>query len=377
MMHRTLLVSIGIFSQMKYLTAFTSSHGSTSSRKDMALSGAMFQDNSRQPLDTSGYRPAQNYQPYPQQMPPPQQQGGPPPPPPPLPGYSEPPQFSQAFPSNPNMFPTYQERPNGMQQRSVRPYQPHPYYRSMDDSMPIQGDSRRTASFHHNINSAQVSLANNGRPMFSNIEVWQGPDNTAQSVKVYNEDGRARPLRTIINTPGSNAVSIKNDGRLEFPFAANVQASPQYHNAQYNHNFRNDGMANPYGSVPQTSQNGPSQGGSQGVTSKIIQGGASSSISFQPPVSSVEVTLTTEGRPLKAVVELLQGPTSAKQVWDIDSQDGEKRPFSAIIESAQPGASFAIRVRNIGQMEFPLTASIRPYEYDHYGMGAGPNMFWS
>jgi len=96
-------------------------------------------------------------------------------------------------------------------------------------------------------------------------------------------------------------------------------------------------------------------------------------------VSSVQVTLTTEGRPLIAQVELLQGPTSAKQVWEVDSQDGETRPFSAIIESAMPGASFAIRVKNTGQMEFPIVASIRPYEYDQYGMngGYGQNMYWS
>ena len=233
-----------------------------------------------------------------------------------------------------------------------------------------------------------------------------------KSVKVYNEDGRARPLRTILNTPGSNAVSIKNDGRLEFPFAANVQASPRYHNAQsahYNHmsmmNPNSNNMHPPSPSISQGTRRNYSQTGEQGISSKIIQGGAAHSISFKPPVSSVQVTLTTEGRPLIAQVELLQGPTSAKQVWEVDSQDGEKRPFSAIIESAMPGASFAIRVKNTGQMEvrqthlyisfptfclanifgsflfvkFPIVASIKPYEYDQYGMdgGYGQNMYWS
>ena len=83
-------------------------------------------------------------------------------------------------------------------------------------SIPVQGGSLRTCSFEETIDRVEVHLRTEGRPLNSNIELWQGPDNSPQRMKVYLEDGNLRPFRSVIETPGdSNAIAIRNTGELE------------------------------------------------------------------------------------------------------------------------------------------------------------------
>lgn len=83
-------------------------------------------------------------------------------------------------------------------------------------SIPVQGGSLRTCSFEECIDRVEVHLKTEGRPLNSNVELWQGPDNSPQRMKVYLEDGNLRPFRCVIETPGdSNAIAIRNTGELE------------------------------------------------------------------------------------------------------------------------------------------------------------------
>ena len=140
-----------------------------------------------------------------------------------------------------------------------------------------------------------------------------------------------RPFSAVIKTPRSpNTVAIRNIDQIEFPLVADV--------------FAND--------VDYPSPEAV-------ASSTTIQGGALRTYPFDPMVDSVEVLLKTDGRPLNARIELLQGPNNNKQVVELYAEDDFDRPFFCILET--PGSGNVVRVVNTAPIEFPMTASIIPH----------------
>jgi len=210
---------------------------------------------------------------------------------------------------------------------------------SKTNRVKVQGGSLKTWSFASpQIQRIHVVLKTEGRPLDADVSLWQGPDNTPHKMRIYVEDGAARPFSAVIETPrGPNTVQIRNTGQLEFPLDAHVLAE--------------DGSApsplpaakaNDLQSAPLT-----------------IQGGALRTYPFDPSVESVAVLLKTDGRPLRSRIELLQGPNNNKQVVEVYTEDGLDRPFFMIIET--PGSGNVVRVVNSATVEFPLTAWVEPY----------------
>jgi hypothetical protein len=207
----------------------------------------------------------------------------------------------------------------------------------------IQGGSLRTWSFPSSkVESVQVFLRTEGRPLTANVELWQGPDNTPQQVAVYIEDGATRPFSAVIGTPRDypNSISVRNTATMEFPMEAILEPSLEPLEA--------------YTRGTLTSR----------IPSKTVQGGAVITIPFGMSVQSVAILLRTDGRPLNARIELLQGPNNNKQVMEIYSEDGLDRPFYTILET--PGVGNVVRIVNTATMEFPLTADVQPYMVDEY-----------
>ena len=204
-------------------------------------------------------------------------------------------------------------------------------YEGIDSAILVQGGSLRTWSYRSPaIEQVQVVLSTEGRPLDADIELWHGPDNTPCKMRVYVENGQLRPFSAVVETPrGPNTVAIRNIGQIEFPIAANVVA---------------DVVDMPSADCVQSST--------------TIQGGALRTYPFDPSVDSVQVLLKTDGRPLNARIELLQGPNNNKQVIELYTEDGCDRPFFCVLET--PGSGNVVRVVNTAPVEFPMTASVVP-----------------
>jgi len=161
-------------------------------------------------------------------------------------------------------------------------------------------------------------------------------------MRVYVEDGKLRPFSAVIETPRSpNTVAIRNVGQMELPFAAELVADQ-------------DNIDQP---TPDCLS-----------SSSPIQGGALRTYPFDPSVDSVQVFLQTDGRPLNARIELIQGPNNNKQVIELYTEDGLDRPFFCILGT--PGAGNVVRIVNTAPIEFPLAASVVP-EFINEGMSYG------
>jgi len=224
------------------------------------------------------------------------------------------------------------KRPGVIPPTSVPPFVDKKY---VDNSLMIQGGSLCTWSYRSPaIDQIQVVLSSDGRPLDTDIELWHGPDNTPLKMRVYVENGKLRPFTCVIETPrGPNTIAVRNIGQIEFPISASMFTE----------------------NIDAPSKECVS-------TSATIQGGALRTYAFDPSVESVQVLLRTDGRPLNARIELLQGPNNNKEVIELYTEDGCDRPFFCILKT--PGSGNVVRIVNIAPIEFPMYAGVLPYAID-------------
>ena len=240
-----------------------------------------------------------------------------------------------------------QQQPNqGLRAPASEIYSPARHQHVHRDQGIVDGNTRRTWSsnpdpFYSSDPSPQLVTMStpNGRPMHGEFELWEGPNNTPQKVRVYSEDGARRPFQTLVQPRAGtrNTMSIQNHGPLEFPMQAGVQ---QAHSRPSIEPYR--------------------AGTAHGTPMTTVQGGSLKTFQVGHGVQQVLIEMQTEGGQIQATVELWEGPGAARQVAEIYHDDGSARPFSALLDTSGWYGS-TIAVRNTGVMEFPIRVSVKPY----------------
>lgn len=201
----------------------------------------------------------------------------------------------------------------------------------------LQGNSRRT--WHSNDPHAQTSEVwlqseRPRAPLYANVSFRNGPGNTPRKMRVYSEDGFLRPVKAYFTNPKggsraySNMVDIMNTASMEFPISATVSHSRDF----------------------------GSQGRSfQGEMDwKSVQGESIRTYAIEANTRSVKVNLESDGMPLMANIEVLEGPGDVRQLIEVQSDDGS--PWEGVV--AIPGYGASIIVRNVGPMAFPIRSSV-------------------
>lgn len=197
--------------------------------------------------------------------------------------------------------------------------------------MRIEGETRHTFSFGDvNRDCVQVALESpNDRPVTSEINLWLGPDYTPFSLYCHSENGSVYPIQTLIGTKGKYVnVELKNTAIKTFPMnAACAYAIPPLTSA--------------------VSEIVTDNGGST-----YIDGGAIRMYPFSAEVDQLQVLLKTDGKLLKAKIELLNGPNNVKQEYEVYASSGDVTSLFVVFETS--GAGNSIRVKNLASQEYPL-----------------------
>jgi hypothetical protein len=241
-----------------------------------------------------------------------------------------------------------------------------------DTSGRIQGGSRHTYDAPYDRDGSHVFMESDGRPLDVEFEVWDGPNNTPSRMKVYSEDGRMRPINIMSHNPvggsfgGSmrdNTMSVKNTGPMEFPINAGVssvggQVSSMGAPSFMSPSGQRGGLAGSEGAYMTEREMGSTRPTPSTARGERVQGGSLRTFPLDYSVEAVQVTITTEGNPMNAKVELWGTSSHIKQLAEVYNDNGKTRPFAAIIDV--PGGSNTVAVTNTGPITDPIEIVVEP-----------------
>jgi len=220
----------------------------------------------------------------------------------------------------------------------------------------VQGGSLRT--FSGATDNVEINLGTNGRPMDATVEVWEGPGSTPVQMRAYGDDGAQRPINAVVGgtrrsaySPTPKTVAIRNTGPMEFPISGAVApaerpAIPLHSLSELSDAAIELGLVRPDESYSRSS--------------KVIQGDSHRTYGIDGIVDSVQVLITSDGYPVYARIEILQGPSCVRSGIELYTDNGAGRPILYTLET--PGYGCVIEIHNTGPMEYPVTALVVPKE---------------
>lgn len=223
----------------------------------------------------------------------------------------------------------------------------------------VQGNSRKTFNTMGGRN--EIEFSTDGRELYTDMEVWQGPNNTPQTMKWYAQDGNHR-IRATVTSSQYHSIETRNRGTMEFPM--NVQMQPQQQTEeQPNQPFQgtNTVPAMEFRPIPSHEDRMANKDPRRGTT---IQGdGSVKTYPIDPHTASVQVLLDGQGFPVYARLELLQGPDCVKILGELynDGLQNGGEPVRTVLET--PGYGSTLRIVNTGPMTYPIICTVAPASY--------------
>ena len=198
----------------------------------------------------------------------------------------------------------------------------------------VEGNTRKTWKFNDvSKDRVQVALTSEGRPVHADVQLWLGPDWTPMMLKTYTEDGKLRPVQTLVGTRNKAAmIEVRNVAEAEFPFKA---AS----------NYAEPAMAALPAQIPATTEG------------ERVDGGALRSYPINAEAETLEVVLNTDGKQLNARIELLNAPNNPKQTYEIFTNNGELNCLA--VSFNLPDVGNTVRIVNLAPVEFPCYVHLK------------------
>jgi hypothetical protein len=202
------------------------------------------------------------------------------------------------------------------------------------------------------VDRVSVMINNEGVPLSASVEVWQGPNSTPMRLQIASDDGNTYPFSAVLETPNKhNSIAVRNMSPMEFPMGACVVADVEDVRAGGNKQAGQGAVVQALADL--------------GESYKVDGDNGVESFQFENTVESIQILLQTDGRPLHARVELVQGTNDNKQVVDIFSENGLDQPFFAVIDTPSMfdmSAGATVRIVNTAPSTvFPLSAIVEPY----------------
>jgi hypothetical protein len=198
----------------------------------------------------------------------------------------------------------------------------------------IEGKTRKTWKFaDFSKDRVSVELGSNGRPVDADIELWVGPDWTPFKVRTYSEDGALRPIRTLVGTRNKAVnIEVRNIGQFEHPISAVAT-------------YAEGALAEVPQMIPATTEG------------TRCDGSAIRSYTIDPSAKHVDVVLQTDGKQLNARMELLSGPNTPKQTYEVFTNNGLLN--SLVVRFSTPDVVTTLRVNNLAPLEFPFDIFVK------------------
>lgn len=226
------------------------------------------------------------------------------------------------------------------------------------------GNTVRTYDLPAWAERVQYVIKSNGRPVKANVGLWFGPQRQTHNLDMDIQNGSITPYHATLKFKlGPPTLKIITGESFAFPIEVAVMVPSEKRSKELGANTEKLWAESEKTIV----QGGAVEGG----------GGAIRTFPVAANVDSVQVLFwskDTSKKSLKATIEVLQGPNTKKQLYNL-ALGGGSQPYHCVIQT--PGAGYQLRIINNKYMEDGLfQVAVLPYKYADAGDMMDSTKLW-